>query len=314
MFYVYVYKDPRPTKNLQTVYVGKGTGERMYAHWRAKVHKNKGFGSFLALLRREQREPVIEQVATFEDEAAAFVEEMRLIALYGRRDQKSGSLFNLTDGGEGFVGAIRTEEWINNIREAMLQPEVSQSNAVAATARWQDSEYRAKVTAAIRVALADPDVHARREAAKALFTQTPEFRNTMRAVANAQWQNPEYVGRVVEGQKRVQGSPEARAKKSANSAAGWANAEVREKRQTGIKNARSSEESKAKTKAQAKAQWADPEYAAKQIAYNREIAARPEVKAAKASAAKALWADPEWKAKMLEARRAKKAAKQPDMT
>jgi hypothetical protein len=308
MFYVYVYKDPRPTKNLQVVYVGKGVGDRMYAHWAKRVHKNKPFGAFLALLRRNQMEPVIEQVAQFEDEVLAFAEETRLIALYGRRDLKTGTLFNLTDGGEGFAGAIRTPEWRGSISSALRQPEALRESSERTKALWATAEYRDRVVTKLRVTLKDPEVHAKREAAKAAVMQTPEFRNTMRNVANANWADTEYAAKVVEGQRKVQGTPEARANKSKNSAAGWANDVVRQKRHDGIKATRSSEESRAKTSAQSKAQWADPEYAAKQIAHNRDIANRAEVKAAKAAAAKALWADPEWKAKMMAARAAKKLA------
>ena len=37
--------------------------------------------------------------------------EINLISYYGRRNLGLGTLVNLTDGGEGSVGAIRTEEW-----------------------------------------------------------------------------------------------------------------------------------------------------------------------------------------------------------
>jgi hypothetical protein len=308
MFYVYVYKDPRPTKNLQVVYVGKGYGDRMYAHWKKRVHNNRGFGAFLALLRRNDLEPVIEKVADYEDEAEAFAEEMRLISLYGRRDIKTGTLFNLTGGGEGVVGALRTDEWKSNISEAHLSPEKAKENSARMKALWTTPEYRDRVVTKIRAAMQDPEVHARREAAKAQFNQTPEFRETMRNVAAANWADKEYAAKVAEGQKKVQGTPEARAMKSKNSAAGWADEEVRQKRQEGIKKARSSAESRAKTVAQAKAMWSDPEYVAKQVAFNKEMANRPEVKAAKSAASKARWADPEWKAKMMAARAAKKLA------
>jgi hypothetical protein len=308
MFYVYVYKDPRPTKNLQVVYVGKGNGDRMYVHWRKRVHNNKGFGALLALLRKTGLEPVIEKVAEYADEAEAFAEEMRLIAVYGRRDLKTGTLFNLTDGGEGTIGAIRTDEWRDSIRAAHMAPSYAAENSARMKALWATPEYRSRVVEKIRAALKDPDVHARRENAKAVAMQTPEFREAMRNAANANWADTAYVAKVVEGQRKVQGTPEARARKSTNSAAGWADAEVRHKRQKGIKEARSSEVSRAKTSAQVKARWSDPEYAQKQATFNKEMAGRPEVRAAKAAAAKALWADPEWKAKMMEARKAKKLA------
>lgn len=304
MFYVYVYKDPRPTKAKQVVYVGKGTGDRMYAHWKKRVHKNKAFGAFLALLRRTKLEPIIELVADYSDEAEAFAEEMHLIALYGRRDLRTGTLFNLTDGGEGFAGVVRTDVWRANISAALRDQDVSERNSAAARERWSSPEYREKTVAAIREAIKDPEVIARREAGKAAFIHTDEFRQTMHAATSKMWQDPDYREKVTSGQLASQGSPEQRQKKSVNSKALWADrgAKIAE----GIKRGRSTEASKAKTSAQARTQWADPEYAAMQTANNREIANREDVKAAKSAATKAMWADPEWRAKMMEARAKKK--------
>lgn len=301
MFYVYIYKDPRPTKNQQVVYVGKGNGDRAWYHWAKRVRHNKGFGAFLALLRREKLKPIIEIVKDGLDEAEAFYEEMHLIALYGRRDLNTGTLFNLTDGGEGFSGAVRTEEWKANISKSLLTEEQVSRNAIAARERWANPEYKSKTTTAIREALKDPEVIARREAGKAAFIHTEEFRQTMSAAASKMWESPDYVNKVTEAQKAVQGTAESRAKKSKNSKKLWQ--EKGDKIASGIKAARSTDESRAKTSEQAKAQWADPNYAAKQSANNKEIANREEVKAAKRAAAKALWADPLWKAKMLAARK-----------
>lgn len=303
MFYVYIYRDPRLTKNKQPVYVGKGTGDRAWYHWTKRVRHNKGFGAFLALLRREKLEPIVEIVKDGLDEAEAFYEEMHLIALFGRRDLGTGTLFNLTDGGEGFSGAVRTEEWKQNISEALKTQEQRSRQSIATSECWANPEWRERTVTAIRQALKDPEVIARREAGKAAFVHTEEFRQTMSAATSQMWENPKYVEKVVASQKEVQGTPEARSVKSKNSKKLWE--EKSELMASRIKSARNTKESKAKTSKQAKAQWADPEYAAKQTANNKEIANREEVKAAKRAATKALWADPAWKAKMLAARKKK---------
>ena len=307
MFYVYVYKDPRPSNNKRVVYVGKGTGDRAWQHWRKRVHNNKGFGNFLALLRRDGMEPIIDLVQENLAEAEAFVEEMRLIALYGRRDLRTGALFNLTDGGEGFSNIVRTPEWAANQSKAQLRPDVRATNAEAAALRWADPLYRIKTTAAIREALKDPEVIRRREEGKAAFIHTDKFKETMRGATIKLWRDPSYAAKTVAAQTAAQNTPKALATKSKNSTKLWQ--QQHEVMAAGIKAARSTEESKAKTSAQAKAQWANPEYAAKQTANNQEIANRAEVKAAKATAAKALWANPEWRAKMLEARTRSKSNK-----
>ncbi len=301
MFYTYVYKDPRPTKNMQVVYAGKGQGRRAWMHWEKQVKHNPGFGNLLAVLRREGLEPVIEITREGMDEAEAFFEEIRLIALYGRRDLKTGTLLNLTDGGEGFGGIVRTPEWAARISAALSTDAQKQRNAMAVGVRWNNAEYREKTTAAIRLALKDPEVIARREAGKAAFIHTDAFRETMKAATEKMWQDPEYVAKVRASQSVAQQRPEVLEKKSIASKARWV--AVGDKMAAGIKAARNTDASKAKTSAQSKAQWADPGYAAMQSANNKELANRPEVKAAKAAAIKAKWADPVWRAKMLAARK-----------
>src|SRR5208337_3251132 len=77
----------------RVVYVGKGGGNRD-RHW------NKRNDGIRSLIRAGQtRKPV--RVAANLTEAEAFAEEMRLIAIHGRKDLGFGSLENLTDGGAG---------------------------------------------------------------------------------------------------------------------------------------------------------------------------------------------------------------------
>jgi hypothetical protein len=308
MFYTYVYKDPRPTKFCQPVYVGKGQDRRAWAHWEKQVKHNPGFGNFLALLRREKLEPIIEIVKDGLDEAEAFYEEIRLIAEYGRRDLKTGTLFNLTDGGEGAVGAVRTPEWCANISAAHSTPEGRSAQKIRADIMWANPAYRERTVAAIRIALKDPEVIARREAGKAAFIHTPEFAATMSAATTKMWQDSGYAERVAAAQVKVQSTPEARAVKSKASVATWKKADVRGKRQSGIAATRGTDASKAKTRRASTAMWADPAYAAMQSVNNKEIANRPDVRAAKAAALKARWADPIWKAAFLAKRGQKKLA------
>ena len=302
MFYVYVYKDPRPTKNLQVVYVGKGTGSRMYSHWRKKVHKNPAFGAFLAQLRKRELEPVIEVVATFENEDDALAEEVRLITQYGRRDIGTGALFNLTDGGEGISGAVRTEVWVARMKAALTTPDQIAANSERMKKLWNTPEHREKTVDAIRKAVHDPEVAARREAAKAVSHKTIEFRETMRAASSERWKNPEYVTKVVAAQKAAQNTPEALAKKAKNSKKLWQS--KKDVMTASIKRGRSTEESREKTSRQAKAQWGDPEYAKAQTERNREIASRDNVRKAKSLALSAVWSDPEKRAARAAAIRA----------
>ena len=95
MFYVYVLYRPW---DMTPCYVGKGKGRRVDRH---RYYGEKHPNSHLARIYKKAGGPLPHEIVfTTDDEQAAFAEEMRLIALYGRyRD--GGTLENHTDGGEG---------------------------------------------------------------------------------------------------------------------------------------------------------------------------------------------------------------------
>lgn len=104
--HVYMYRSPIDGV---PIYVGKGWGDRAWQHLEIAArnpeqHSNKRFARTLAKWLREGHriEPSIVQV--FETHEEALDHEVELIRLYGRSDIKTGTLFNLTDGGEGTAG------------------------------------------------------------------------------------------------------------------------------------------------------------------------------------------------------------------
>ena len=105
-FYVYLHvKESDGT----VFYVGKGTKfrwSRVYdrtQHWKNTAIKHGVICKIVAHdLSAEE----------------ALVLEKKLIASYGRQDQKTGCLVNLTDGGEGVVNYVWTEEHRKKISEA----------------------------------------------------------------------------------------------------------------------------------------------------------------------------------------------------
>ena len=303
MFYVYVYRDPRPRKSRQPVYVGKGKNKRAWDHWLRGNTKNKGFNNWLTHLRRLAMEPIIEIVERFPDEAAAHTKECELIALFGRKDTNAGPLFNRTIGGDGISGAVRTDRWRANISSALSTPESSGANSRRAKERWSDPQYHESQAEKIRQSVRDPKVAAKREVGKAVSHRTTEFRDKMRGITTAMWQDPEYRERTQATMIATQSLPVVVARKSAATKAGWRDPETREKRTAGIKASRTPE-LRAQIGASCKAIWDDAKRA-EQSAKMKAVLASPEVKAARGAAMRARWKDPAKREALIAAMRKK---------
>jgi hypothetical protein len=239
MFYVYVYRDPRPTKNNQPVYVGKGTGDRDLSHWSRGSH-NKPFQDFIAHLKVRGLVAPCERVFETSVEVEAFAKEIELIALYGRRNTGLGSLFNLTDGGEGGSGTVKTA----------AHKEVDKYNSIK---NWADPEYRAKVV----------------EAQKAV--QGTDEARAMKSENSAEaWANPEVREKRQAGIKRSRNTAESKAKTSAQAKAQWSDPEYAAKQTANNQEIANRAEVKAAKAAAAKALWADPEWKAKMLAARKK--------------------------------------------
>ena len=108
MWYVYIYKDPIDDS---VFYVGKGKGNRHKSHlYRANTWLKQGkpsrCGSLnlhltrkIVKIKESGFEPIVEIIASFENEQEAYDKEMSEIAI---RKNSGLSLCNLTDGGEGY--------------------------------------------------------------------------------------------------------------------------------------------------------------------------------------------------------------------
>jgi len=107
----YVYAMCRP--NGEPFYVGKGIGERATAHEAESLKaKNDRLKHRIIRSIKEQGLRVgYKLLGTFASEEEALDEEKRLIRKYGREDIGSGTLANLTDGGEGYVEKYFSEKW-----------------------------------------------------------------------------------------------------------------------------------------------------------------------------------------------------------
>lgn len=107
MAYVYIYLDPRSNPPFP-IYVGKGKGNRSQFHktrannpiLKRKIDKIMALGL----------EPIIEIYKDNLTDDEALNLEIKLISEYGRIDLGTGTLCNLTEGGEGSSGRIASEE------------------------------------------------------------------------------------------------------------------------------------------------------------------------------------------------------------
>jgi len=250
-YYVYMYLRTNGTP----YYVGKGTGDRAYS-------KNRKFKPPKDLSR-------ITFHAQNLTEEEAFAIEIELIQKYGRVDNDTGILRNLTDGGEGISGWIPSEEHIAKLsalaKEVLNRPEV-----------------RAKLSASTKEAMNRPEVRAKKSAAAKELNNIPEVKKKF----VERMTRPE----VKEKRREAINRPEVRAKMSASAKEAMTRPEVRAKKSAAIKEAMNRPEVRAKKSASAKEAMNRPEVKEKYRAAAKEAMNRPEVRAKKSAIMKELHA------------------------
>jgi len=123
-YYVYVYLDPRKKGeyvygkykfNYEPMYIGKGTRNRINHHL-INVNKNSLFYNKLRKILNDGFEPIRYKLIESITENESLVYEKILIDLIGRIDIETGTLCNMTEGGE--VGYKRTEQSRKKLSEA----------------------------------------------------------------------------------------------------------------------------------------------------------------------------------------------------
>lgn len=255
-YYVYIYRDPRPGKGAQPIYVGKGDAarSRAYTHVRQGSH-NQVLNRVLAKIRAAGYEPIIEIVERFDSEDAAFAREIELIAAFGRRCVRTGPLCNFSIGGEGPSGLKHSPESIAQMKRVHSRPEATARSARTMHRLRDDPDFEAARLAA------DP----RRKEAIAAFQRGPENRAAKSAQMKAALAaNPTMMEARRAQLSAVTSSPEARARYSEATKAAWADPLHREKRSAAIKAALNEPAALEKRRQQTIARWADPEARARQ--------------------------------------------------
>jgi hypothetical protein len=120
-YYVYHLIDP---KTSLPFYVGKGRIERMFDHEKAVLNEripnnNKLLFYKIKKILKEFGSIKYSKILENVNDNDALEKEMFEIKKYGRRDNKTGILCNLTDGGETFHGFKQSKEQIKNRMEKL---------------------------------------------------------------------------------------------------------------------------------------------------------------------------------------------------
>ena len=212
-FYVYIYlrEDETP------YYVGKGQGRRAF--------KNSG---------RRMKKPSDETKIVFHSENLtedeAFVLERELIKKYGRKDNCTGILRNLTDGGEGTSGYKWTHEAKIKLSEACkksMTPERKAAISKLTKKQYSSLESRSKHSKIMKEILNTPEFKKKQsEIMKEIVNRpevkdkqkktisTPEFKEKHSKIMKESHNTPEYKEKHSKIMKETHNTPEYKEKQS----------------------------------------------------------------------------------------------------
>lgn len=311
-FYVYLYRDPRPGKNNEPIYVGKGKTKsgngwrRADYHWLFGYQTNRHFKATLLKIRNLGLAPLVEIIDYFDIEADALATEVSLIKSIGRLDQGLGPLRNKTDGGDGVSGYIPTKEVLEKHRIAgeltweNASPELRKAMSKTRDL-WKDPEHHAIRSGNCAIGRAkrwlEPGVKA--QDSENIRQAKLADRDAIVAKAKAHIKTPEHI----------KNSGDAKRRDAAEGKIGRKSEEVWERE--GLREFISERISEGTTAA-----WAEPRGEQRKDDARESVAKQfaDPVKKEKHSKGcsnrmKADWADPVKREIMLEARRVKKAAR-----
>lgn len=282
-FYVYVVYDPRSDKNCP-IYVGKGTRKRVYNHMRT-THNSHLFGMLTSCYKLALDVRV--KIFYVESEEEAFALEKKLIIEYGRSDLGTGTLYNLTDGGEGTIGIVANSE----VRKARSK-RMREYNA--------DPEFKKGVSEGRRKFHAKPEVaEATAKHMRELHTN-PEFAEAHAERAKERMHklhtNPEFAKATAERMRKRNADPEFLKARSEHMRKLWANPEFAKA------TAKRARERQHKL-------WADPEYVKASAERARKQHADFEFAKANAERMRNRRTDPEFIRKLQEGRQRYYAAR-----
>lgn len=204
------------------VYVGKGTGRRLFAHeGAARNHTCKTrWQSALARALRKGVAVCADVLGEGLSTAEANALEVCLIDRYGRRDLGTGTLHNRTAGGDG----LTREEAIRIFKDPVTRRKLMRARArhgrdalyrvklaLAQRRHWSDPRARERRSAISRAVMARPGVRERMLASCAITNRRPEVQARRSAAARALHQDPGYQLKLYSALRRAANRPERKA-------------------------------------------------------------------------------------------------------
>lgn len=164
-------------------YIGKGKEQRAWV----TQHRNFLWKEIVAEHAYEVR--IIQNNM---NEADALLLETKLIESYGRIDLDTGILVNMTEGGNGGMGVLMTEEYrqklSNSARVRWQSDQYREKQSVSQSTSWKNKEIRNK-----RIArMSAPDVKIKNSQSKKDMWKNPEYRKKNLDKRKQRWNDPEY--------------------------------------------------------------------------------------------------------------------------
>lgn len=176
VYYTYRIFDPSVK---EYIYIGKGKNTRWKEHIYRPRKKQSWLQNRIKKMRVNGFEPLVDFICKDVDEEFALLVEMEAIAKYGRRDLNQGCLLNMTNGGEGQSGFIRTvatrKKLSESIKASYKNPEILERKCKAQkiaqnqpatkakrNATFSKPEWKQKHSEILKAALATANIHRRR--------------------------------------------------------------------------------------------------------------------------------------------------------
>lgn len=128
----YVYRHIRLDKN-EPFYVGVGSDKKYRrAYYKGTRGRNPYWHRIVA--KTDYEVEIILDGLTFEE---SLKKEEEFVNLYGRINNKTGILCNLTDGGKGTKGVLISEETRERLKNAIRPPQTKEQIEKTAKSRWK---------------------------------------------------------------------------------------------------------------------------------------------------------------------------------